>query len=88
MSRLGPQFDSPELNQLLQLELAEGKYHSAEEALLAGLRILRENRDMRAELSKRLRSFDDGTATVLEGDDTLGEFLDGIDAEVDAEFES
>jgi hypothetical protein len=35
-----PQFASAELNRLLQLELAEGGYPSAEDALLAGLRIV------------------------------------------------
>jgi hypothetical protein len=79
-----PQFSSTELNQLLQLELAEGNYNSPEEALLAGLRILRENRGFRSQMEERLASFQDGRAIVLEGDEALGEFLDAIDIEVDA----
>ena len=81
-----PQFASAELNRLLQLELAEGSYQSPEDALLAGLRILRENRDFQTQLADRLASLRDGRANVLEGDDALGEFLDAIDAEVDNEL--
>jgi hypothetical protein len=80
-----PQFASAELNLLLQLELAEGSYQSPEDALLAGLRILRENRDFQAQLADRLASLRDGRAIVVEGDAALGEFLDAIDAEVDNE---
>ena len=81
-----PQFASAELNRLLQLELAEGSYQSPEDALLAGLRVLRESRDFQTELAERLASFLDERAIVLEGDKALGEFLDAIDAEVDAEI--
>ena len=45
-----PQFASAELNHLLQLELAEGTYRSSEEALLAGLKALRDSRDCRVNL--------------------------------------
>ena len=60
-------------------------YQSPEDALLAGLRILRESRNYRTELADRIASLDDGRAIVLDGDEALGEFLDAIDAEVDAE---
>ncbi|MEX0611391.1 MAG: hypothetical protein WD738_03730 [Pirellulales bacterium] len=80
-----PQFASAELNRLLELELAEGSYHSPEDALLAGLRILRESRAFQTQLAERLASFSDGRAIVLEGDEALGDFLDAIDTEVDAE---
>ena len=83
-----PQFVSTELNHLLQLELAEGSYHSTEEALLAGLKALRESRDAGRKLADRLASFQNGTAIVLDGDEALGEFLDGIDGEVDAEMQA
>ena len=81
-----PQFSSPELNYLLQLELAEGSYHSSEEALLAGMKALRQSRDVRRQCFDRLASIADGRAIVLDGDDALGEFLDAIDAEVDADL--
>jgi hypothetical protein len=81
-----PQFASTELNRLLQLELAEGGYLSAEDALLAGLRILRESRDFQIQLADRLSAHRDGRGSVMEGDEALGEFLDAIDAEVDAEM--
>jgi len=81
-----PQFTSPELNSLLERELAEGSYGSAEDAILAGLRVLRENREMRKQLADRLQSLQDGRAIVLDGDDALADFLDGIDREVDAEM--
>lgn len=83
-----PQFVSPELNQLLKLELAEGTYRTSEEALLAGLKTLRESRDFRRQLADRLGSFADGRAIVLDGDEALGEFLDSIDAKVDANLQA
>lgn len=83
---MAPQFGSPELNSLLQLELVEGGYQSAEDALLAGLRVLRENRQMRAEFANRIASLSDGRAVVIDGDEALGEFFDAIDAEVDSEM--
>ncbi len=83
-----PQFVSTELNHLLQLELAEGSYRSSEEVLLAGLKALRESRDAGRRLADRLASFQNGRAIVLNGDEALGEFLDGIDAEVDAEMQA
>jgi hypothetical protein len=83
-----PQFNSPELNQLLQLELAEGRYNSSEDALLAGLRILRENRAFRHELADRLTALSDGRAIELKDETELGQFFDEIDAEVDVEMRS
>ena len=81
-----PQFTSPELNRLLQQELAEGVYRSSEDALLAGLRILRENRAFRRTLADRLASLNDGRAIELKDDTELGQFFDEIDAEVDDEL--
>lgn len=83
-----PHFDSSELNQLLQLELAEGNYQSPEEALLAGLKTLRQSRDFRSQMADRLASLQDKRAIVLNGDEELAQFLDGIDAEVDAELQA
>jgi hypothetical protein len=83
---VSPQFISAELNQLLQLELSEGQYVSPEDALVAGLRVLRENRESRAQFADRLASLRDGRAIELDGDNALGEFLDAIDSEVDAEL--
>lgn len=77
------QFVSTELNHLLQLELTEGTYRSSEETLLAGLKALRESRDVGRQIAERLASFENGRAIVLDGDEALGEFLDAIDAEVD-----
>ena len=85
---MAPQFVSPELNSLLQLELTEGAYGSPEDALLAGLKALRESRDVERQFADRLASFNDGRAFVLDGDQALGEFFDTIDAEVDAEMKS
>ena len=70
-----PQFASAELNQLLQLELAEGTYLSSEEALLAGLKVLRESRDFRHQMVDRVASLQDGRTIVLDGDAALGAFL-------------
>jgi hypothetical protein len=84
---MSSQFLSTELNQLLQLELAEGSYRSSEEALLAGLKALRESRDAGRQIADRLASFQDGRAIVLDDDQALGEFFDSIDAEVDAQLQ-
>jgi hypothetical protein len=55
---------------------------------LAGLKALRESRDAGRQLANRLASFKDGRAIVIDGDEALGEFLDGIDGEVDAEMQA
>jgi len=83
-----PKFASAELNKLLQLEMADGFYHSPEEALLAGLKVLRESREFQSQLTDRLASLHDGRAIVIDGDDALGQFLDEIDDEVDSEMHS
>jgi hypothetical protein len=82
-----PQFSSPELNHLLQLELTEGAYRSPEDALLAGLKTLRQSRERDSQFADRLASLSDGRAIVLDGDGQLADFLDAIDAEVDTEIE-
>jgi hypothetical protein len=81
-----PKFASAELNKLLQLEMADGFYHSSEEALLAGLKVLRESREFQSQLTDRLASLHDDRAIVIDGDDALGQFLDEIDDEVDSEM--
>ena len=83
-----PEFASAELNHLLQLELAEGTYRSSEEALLAGLKALRESRDFRSQMADRLASLQDGRTVTLDSDEAFGEFLDSIDADVDAELQA
>jgi hypothetical protein len=81
-----PQFSSAELNHLLQLELAEGLYQSPEAALIAGLKVLRESRAFRRQIADRIKSLDEGRVIELLGDEQLGDFLDAIDREVDAEL--
>jgi hypothetical protein len=83
-----PQFSSAELNQLLNLELAEGVYRQPEDALIAGLKLLRESREFQTQFADRVASLQDGRAIELIGDHQLGEFLDEIDREVDAELAS
>jgi len=83
-----PQFASTELNNLLKLELAEGGYQSPEDALLAGLKVLRQSREFENQLADRLASLQDGRAIEIDGDERLGEFFDTIDAEVDAEVQA
>lgn len=83
-----PEFSSTELNNLLQLEMSDGIYASPEDALTAGLRVLRERGEFELSMADRLNSFRDRRAAVLEGDAALGEFLDAIDDEVDAELRS
>jgi hypothetical protein len=88
MTPMSPQFSSNELNQLLRMELAEGGHQSAEDALLAGLKVLRDSRERQLQLEDRLASLQDGRAIELGSDDELGTFFDAIDAEVDAELQN
>lgn len=85
-AHMTPQFISPILNSLLQRELDEGGYATVEDALVAGLQVLRECRQRNAEFADRLASLQDGRAIELNGDEELGALLDSIDAEVDAEL--
>ena len=78
-----PQFASAELNHLLQLELANGPYRDPEDALLAGLKVLRDGREFREQLENRREAIDEGRGIELVDDQALGEFLDAIDAAVD-----
>jgi hypothetical protein len=83
-----PQFTSPELNKLLALELAEVSYPSPEDAILAGLKVLRDSRSFQAKLSERIMSLNNGRAISIDGEEALGEFFDAIDREVDVEIQS
>jgi hypothetical protein len=44
--------------------------------------------NFRSQVADRLRAFQDGRAIVLDGDEQLAQFLDAIDAEVDAELQA
>ena len=80
---------STELQQLVQLELATGRYKSESEVLLEAMRLLR-GRDahmhaFRENLHSRLDRLDRGEGIELD-DDSLQTFMDEIEAEVNAEL--
>lgn len=80
---------SPELNQLIQEQLATGRYQSDEDVLIAGLMALRElesrQSELRESIQRRREGIARGEGIVIEGDDAMGRFFDEIDAEVDRE---
>jgi len=83
-------FVSPELQQLVRRELATGRYGSENEVLLEAVRLLADRNRRREELRRELQTgrdqLDRGEGVELEGDEALGAFLDGIEAEVAAEL--
>jgi len=80
---------TPELQQLVQQELATGKYRSENEVLLEAMKLL-SGRDahlkkFREDLQVRLDRLAGGEGIDLD-DDSLAMFLDYIEAEVNAEL--
>ena len=81
---------SPELQQILQEELATGEYDSQDELLLEAVRLLADRNRRRQELRRELQigrdQLDRGDGIELDSDEALGTFFDGIRAEVNAEL--
>lgn len=81
---------SPELQQLVQAELATGEYASQEELLLEAMRLLADRNKRRQEFRERLRvardQLDRGEGIELDGDEALEAFFDEIKTEVNAEL--
>jgi Arc/MetJ-type ribon-helix-helix transcriptional regulator len=82
---------SPDLQQLLQEELATGKYKSEDEVLLEAMKLLRDREthlnQFRRNLKARLERLDRGEGQEFD-DDELAAFMDEIEAEVNAESAS
>ena len=72
----------PDLEQFLQAEVASGKYSSADEALVAGVRLLcdreRQREELRRELDLGLAAVERGDVVTLEGEGELNAFFDDI----------
>ena len=72
----------PDLEQFLQAEVASGKYLSADEALVAGVRLLRDRErqreELRRELDLGLAALERGDVVTLEGEGELNVFFDDI----------
>ena len=72
----------PELEQFLQAEVASDKYSSADEALVAGVRLLRDRErqreELRRELDLGLAALERGDVVTLEGEGELNAFFDDI----------
>ncbi len=81
---------SPELQQLVQAELATGEYASQEELLLQAMRLLADRSKRRQELRQELQiardQLDRGEGIELDGEEALEAFFDEIKAEVNAEL--
>jgi len=80
---------SPELQQLLQQQMADGQYASADALLVEAVRLLAHRNRRREELRRELQigrdQLDQGQGIVLDDDEALEAFLDQIQAEVMAE---
>ena len=72
----------PDLEQFLQAEVTSGKYSSADEALVAGVRLLRDRErqreELRRELDLGLAALERGDVVTLEGEGELNAFFDDI----------
>jgi Arc/MetJ-type ribon-helix-helix transcriptional regulator len=81
----------PELQELVRLELATGKYESESAVLLEAMKLLRNReshlRQFRETLKERLDRLDRGDAIDL-NDISLQELFDEIEREVDTELTS
>jgi antitoxin ParD1/3/4 len=82
----------PELQEFLRDEVATGKYRSEEEVVMEAIRRLRDANlrlgQLRAEIQAGLDSLDRGEGIEIDGDEALGKFFDGIEAEVHAQLAS
>jgi antitoxin ParD1/3/4 len=83
-------FLSSEVQQLVQEELATGRYVSENELLLEAVRLLadrnRRRESLRRELQVGRNELDRGEGIELDGDKALGALFDDIEAEVAAEL--
>lgn len=72
----------PDLEQFLQAEVASGKYSSPDEALVAGVRLLRDRErqrdELRRELDVGLAALERGDVVTIEGEGELNAFFDDI----------
>lgn len=79
-----------EIQNLIQQELASGRYGSEDEVILEALRVLRAHDQrylsLKRDVEARIDSLERGEGIELEGEEALGSFFDEIEAEVDAEI--
>jgi antitoxin ParD1/3/4 len=82
----------PDLQEFLRDVVAIGKYRSEEEVVMEAIRRFRDANlrlgQLRGEIQAGLDSLDRGEGIEIDGDDALGEFFDGIEAEVHAQLAS
>ena len=71
-----------EFQQFVQQELASGRYHSVEEVIADGLRLLREQKlyELRKDIDAGLAQIERGEGIELEGEGALRHFFDDIKA--------
>lgn len=81
---------SPELQQLVQEQLASGEYASREDVLLEAVRLLADRNRKRQELRRELQvgrdQLDRGEGIGLHSDEALEAFLGEVKAEASAEL--
>jgi antitoxin ParD1/3/4 len=75
-----PELIPPEFEEFVQNELASGHYHSAEEVVAEGLRLLREHKlyELRKEIDAGLRQIERGEGNRLADSDALDRFFDHL----------
>ncbi len=81
----------PELDQIVQQELAAGSYRSEDELLLEAVRLLHQReqdlRDFKAQLQGRLERLDRGEGIEIEDEEALRAFFDDVQARGQQRYE-
>jgi len=77
-----PEIIPVEFQQFVQQEVASGRYHSVEEVIVDGLRLLRERKlyELRKDIDAGLAQLDRGEGIELESEQALQDFFDDIKA--------
>jgi putative addiction module CopG family antidote len=79
-----------DLRQFVDEQLAAGRYDSETDLLTEAVRRLRDQREhfrqLKSQITEEISRIERGEGVVLNSTEELGEFLDAIDAEVDAEI--
>jgi antitoxin ParD1/3/4 len=75
-----PELIPPEFAEFVENELASGNYHSAEEVVAEGLRLLREHKlyELRKDIDAGLEQIERGQGTRIVGPEALDRFFEDI----------
>jgi putative addiction module CopG family antidote len=82
----------PELTPFVEHQVASGRYHSPDEVIAAGLRLLQDREAqleaLRNELRPAIEELDRGGGIQLRSDEELGRFFQQLMVEVDARLDA